>query len=292
MKRFKFFIGIDVSKNKLDVAVYHENNFKAHSVIRNSPDVIKEWIIELKKHAGFTVAKSIFGMEHTGLYANHLLNYLKSKKANVVVENTLQIRNSLGNLRGKDDRIDAIRIAQYLYRSREHLKFYISRRTVVEQLAHLATLRNRLLVMQKALTTPLGEGAKFWDKATFQSINSLCTDSSKTVKNDIVKLDERIKHVINSDLKIKRFHELITSVPGVGTTTAIQIIIYTNEFQSIKEGKKFACFAGVAPFKKSSGMIEGKAKISNMANRKVKSLLHLCALAAVRSDDLPDRYTS
>ena len=88
--------------------------------------------------------------------------------------------------------------------------------------------------------------------------------------------------MINQDPELKRLFGLITSVNGVGKVTATQIILTTNEFKDIKEAKKFACYAGVAPFIKESGMHKGKARVSHMANKKLKTLLHLAAMVAIQ----------
>jgi transposase len=78
---------------------------------------------------------------------------------------------------------------------------------------------------------------------------------------------------------------MITSVPGVGLVTATEVIVSTNEFKDIREAKKYACYSGIAPFGYSSGTsIKGKAKVSKMANKHVKKLLQLAAMAAANHD--------
>lgn len=67
----------------------------------------------------------------------------------------------------------------------------------------------------------------------------------------------------------------------IGTITATQLLIATNEFKDINDRKKFACYAGVAPFTKESGLFKGKASVSHFANKKIKTLLHLSALVAI-----------
>nr|WP_242689215.1 IS110 family transposase [Pedobacter sp. SYSU D00535] len=97
--------------------------------------------------------------------------------------------------------------------------------------------------------------------------------------------------MIQSDPQLRRLFDLVTSVPGVGKITATQVIICTNEFKNIDTAKKFACYSGVAPFKKESGMYKGKTMVSNMANKKVKMLLHLSALVAIRyNQEIKDYY--
>ena len=100
-KSFKYFIGIDVSKNELDYAVLCKSELLFHKEDKNSPEAILAFVLELKSIPGFTMANSIFCMENTGIYCNHLLKHLTIFKANIVVGNPLQIRNSSGIIRGK-----------------------------------------------------------------------------------------------------------------------------------------------------------------------------------------------
>jgi transposase len=121
---FEFFIGIDVSKNELDFAVQQGNCFLFHREIANEPGAINVFLKELGKLPGFKLNKALFCMEHTGIYNNHSLTCLYKKKAQICLEAATQIRNSLGNIRGKNDKIDAIRIAGYAYKEREALRLW------------------------------------------------------------------------------------------------------------------------------------------------------------------------
>lgn len=67
--------------------------------------------------------------------------------------------------------------------------------------------------------------------------------------------------------------------------TAIYLIIATKGFKAFTSSRKFACYAGVAPFEYSSGSsVRGRTKVSNMADKKMKSLLQMCALSAIKYD--------
>ena len=63
----------------------------------------------------------------------------------------------------------------------------------------------------------------------------------------------------------------------------MNVIIATGEFTRITDTKKFACYAGVAPFEHTSGSsIRGKTRVSKMANMAMKKLLHLAAISAIQ----------
>ena len=72
--------------------------------------------------------------------------------------------------------------------------------------------------------------------------------------------------------------------------SATQIIITTNEFKDIKDPKKFACYAGLAPFVKESGLMKGKARVSHLANKKMKTLFHMSALVAINHNPDMKKY--
>jgi transposase len=141
-------------------------------------------------------------------------------------------------------------------------------------LAHLSTLRSRLIKIQKAMKLPLKEQKGFFTSSLYDQHSELCEESLQSIKNDIGKIEKYILKTVNIDEQIKRLYGIITSVSGVGPVTALQIIITTNEFKDISDPRKFASYAGVAPFRKESGNTIKKARVSSMANKKIKSLLH------------------
>lgn len=279
---FEFFIGIDVSKNELDFAILQGNCFLFHREVANEPVAVNAFLKELLKVPGFRLTKALFCMEHTGIYNNHLLSCLYNKKANICLEAATQIRNSLGNIRGKNDRVDAIRIAGYAYDKQHKLRLWQPKREVVQELAHLSATRLRLITVKKQLKVPLKEHATFSTKRAGRQNLQICSHSLKAIDTDIARADKAIEQLIANDEELARIFKLVTSVSGVGKVTAVQVIVATNEFKDINNPKKFACYSGVAPFTDDSGKITKKARVSHMANKKVKTLLHLSAIVAIQ----------
>ncbi|MDQ1142923.1 IS110 family transposase [Pedobacter agri] len=161
MKRYKYFIGIDVSKLTLDFAIMNVEKLIYHKKIANEDTAIASMLVELKEINGFKLSNSVFGMEHTGIYSNKILSILKRKKANIVYENPTHIKNSLGNLRGKNDKLDSIRIATYLKKLKDDLRLWQGKRKIIQELASLVALRDRLARTKRALKTPLKEDLLF-----------------------------------------------------------------------------------------------------------------------------------
>lgn len=288
---FTYFIGVDVSKNKLDFAVFKAKDFVFHKVIVNQKDDIHLFMKELKKMEGFSLNCALFCMEHTGIYNNPLLAYLHKKKGNICLEAATQIKNSMGNIRGKNDKIDAKRIGEYAYKNREEIKLWTPKREIIEKLARLTVLRDRLLGVKKQLRVPIEEQENFVSKSVSNIEKKICQRTLNSVESDLEKVDKKIEEIIRSDERLSHLFSIITSVQAIGTQTALQIIIRTNEFKSIRDAKKFACYSGVVPFAKESGIFKGKARVSFMANKKMKTLLHMAALSAITyNTDLKKYY--
>jgi len=74
-------------------------------------------------------------------------------------------------------------------------------------------------------------------------------------------------------------------VVGIGFATAVHFIISTENFTRFSDVRKMICYCGVAPFKHESGTsIRGRSKVSHLANKKLKTLLTMAAIFAVRFD--------
>jgi transposase len=288
---FTYFIGIDVSKNELDFAVMNGKTLLFHREIANTEQAITVFIKELAKLPAFSWASAVFCMEHTGIYNNHLLAYLYKRKANIFLESAIQIKRSSGNIRGKNDKVDAIRIAAYAYLQRDKVRLWAPKREVIQQLANLAATRSRLIEAKKMLKTPLQEQDGFSTKKVTRTSAAVCNHTLKAIDADLDRADREIDKLIAGDPELKRLFGLVTSVSGIGKTTATQIIITTNEFKDINNPKQYACYAGVAPFVEESGIFRGKGRISHMANKKVKTLLHMSAIVAIQhNQDLKQYY--
>jgi len=282
-KTYRYFVGTDVSKYKLDFAVRQGKLLVFHREIPNEAGAIAAFIAGLKSLPGFRVGNAVFCMEFTGIYCHPLLAGLKRVKANIVCVGSEHIRQSIGKVRGKNDKIDAMRIAEYAYTQRDSLRMFVPKRTVLARLGVLSALRARLIGLQTALRIPLKEQRDFFKKGMSREETRLCARSAAALKLDIREVEERIAGTIRSDERLARLMAVMTSVTAVGPVTALAILLATNEFRNIRDPRKFACYAGVAPFKHESGQVSARGRVSHFANKKMKSLLHTCALTARRA---------
>lgn len=278
---YKHFIGIDVSKKWLDFTVLEVNQKFLYKRVENSLAAIKKFFKQLSNQQDNFLAETLICMEHTGIYNAYLLSYLTALNANICLESGLQIKQSSGLKRGKNDKIDSMRIATYAYKNREEIKLWKPRRAMLDSLKNLITLRNRLITVLKQLQVPLKEAKGFLSKEDQRKLANCSRASINAVKTDLAKLDKEIKLLIEADPELNRLYTLITSVTGIGPVTAAEILVTTNEFKAIDCAKKYACYSGVAPFEHQSGSsIRGKTRVSSMGNKQVKKLLHMAALSA------------
>lgn len=91
--------------------------------------------------------------------------------------------------------------------------------------------------------------------------------------------------IIALDEKLSLIYKLIISIPGIGMYTAIYLLISTKGFEAFENWRQLACYAGVAPFPYQSGTsIRGQNKVHPLADKKLKALLNMCAICAIRHD--------
>ena len=278
-----YFLGVDISKKTFQTALTQDGMNMYTVEVCNNAGSIHAFMVELKKKFSFSFSQLTVCMEHTGIYCYPLLDWLVKNNVNVCVEPALQIKQSQGMTRGKSDRIDAGRIAQYACKNYKQLRFWKPQRPVVQKLKALLTLRERLVKTKVQLEVPIHESHEFVEEHIRKAIVRNCRQTLKALQKDIEKTECDIDGLISQDGQVQLQVQLATSVPGVGRLTALNVIIATAEFTRITDPRKFACYAGVAPFEHSSGSsLRGKTRVSKMANMTLKKLLHLAAMSAIQ----------
>jgi transposase len=125
--KIKYFIGIDVSKHTLDFAVIEHQQPVLTATIANEPLAIKALLKTCKALPTFSNKKALYCWESTGVYGNHLLQYLQQAKAMIVIENPLHIKLTMGLVRDKTDQKDAHRIALFAKRHQHELRAWQAR---------------------------------------------------------------------------------------------------------------------------------------------------------------------
>ena len=150
--------------------------------------------------------------------------------------------------RGKTDSIDAqpVRrcgIAEYAYRFRDQMRLWQPPRPVLQKLAALSALRQRLLSVRQQLQQPIREQQGFVSAALHKQLTKNCQASLNAIEADLAIAERQIEELIQQDERLKQLFEWITSVPGVGPATATEVLVATDEFKTINDPKKLAASA-------------------------------------------------
>jgi len=278
----RYFVGIDVSKLTLDVCVVLNAKVLKQQTLSNQPKTIEGFVKQICRSNKITPKDILICMEHTGIYNSHLLEYASRMSIAVCLEHPMQIKNSMGLQRTKSDKVDAQRIALYAYKHRETLRLWQPAREVVMRLKDLMGLRRRLLNALNQLKVPAKEMKGFKNKNSVKHLTAFCQHSIKTLQKELTGINKAIKALIKEDAYLNKLFSQVTSIDGVGIITAVEVIITTNEFKNINSAKKFACYAGIAPFEQTSGTsLRVRNRVSHFANKNVKQLLHMAALSAI-----------
>ena len=285
MKKFDYYIGIDVSKLTLDVTILYECEDVTktdYCKIKNDEREIAKLV--KKKFGNHLPEQLLFCFEDTGIYSLPLAYYLSANKIPYWHVPSMEIKRSKGITRGKNDKIDSKDIADYAYSKKHKFRQSTLPSTSIQQLRLLFTEREKLLKSLLAFKKT-SEHKDFVSKDVFNAVAMINRKLVKQLNNALKPIEQKMLAVITSEERLNQQYKLITSIPGIGMQTAIYLIITTRGFERFDNWRQLACYAGVAPFPYQSGIsILGRNKVHHFADKKLKSLLNMCALVAIRHD--------
>ena len=286
MKKMTYFIGVDISKSTLDVAIIDHDSPNAflHSIFSNSKTGITSLLAWVRKNTTKNKDEVIFCMEHTGVYGLPLCSTLTEKSISYSLVPALEIQRSIGIQRGKSDKADSKAIAKYAYLRRDNIRITTMPDKAILKLRYILSQRDRV-IKAKVMFENSKEIERFCDS----NASKILEKENKTIiaflKKRIEHFDKLVEQIIVDNPLMANQYKLITSIPGVGLQIAANIIAYTQAFCLFDCPRKFACYSGVAPFPYQSGSsIKGRTRVSHLANKKMKSILSLGALTAIRND--------
>lgn len=264
--------GVDVSKNHLDLYGINQDGLVIQKRIKNNLEAIESFLLSIEKDA-------IVCAEFTGVYTDLLAFCCHHFSTEIALINGYTLRHSMGNEKGKSDRIDAIRIWEYANRFTDKLTFFEPEDQVITELKELYNLRNQLVKQRRMLLTANTSkkqsvaGSIYAHQATQCIINQI-TDQISNLEKEIIKV------IANSHLSTNM--ELITSINGVGKITAIELLIATGNFKKLPSSRKAASYAGVCPYPNESGNKIYKSKVHPRSDRKLKSILYMASISVCR----------
>jgi transposase len=279
MSTFGNAIGIDVSKLTLDVQDHqHEKSLKVANAKTGFKELL-QWIKQRNKLQDVVVC-----FEHTGIYSLALAEFLSQQQISFCIVAGLEIKRSLGLTRGKSDQKDAKAIARYAYLRREELKPTQLPSAQLLELKNLLSLREKMVRNRKGYQNSLKE---LKETLKVSKSNLLYQAQQKLIEEltaQIKRIEHKIKQVMAQDEQLNKLFKLVTSVKGVGLILGTSFLVYTNGFTAFANWRKFACYAGIAPFEYQSGTsIKAPKRVSHLAQKHLKGLLSNAACVCIQS---------
>ncbi len=296
-------IGIDFSKETFDATVLDLTKSNGvlpagiqglHEKFANNKRGFRQLLSWLKKSTRQKPSEDwMFCGEHTGKYSLGLCEFLHGMQLHMWIESPLRIKRSMGIVRGKNDNLDSLRIAEYACRYQDKAIKYQPVSESVAQLKELFLARNKFVEQRKAISvrndicTEFGKGSHA-DKFVSKLTSSLIEHYDEC----IAKIEEEMRILIDSDEEILETYECITSIKGISLINASAFIAYTNNFKEFgADPRRIATYWGVAVFAQDSGTsVHHQAKTSPMCSKLLKSLISEAAMAAKRYNPELRRY--
>lgn len=274
----KTFIGVDISKSTVDICVLNGEKNSFHC-IDNEPKVLKQFFGKFKQR---DVA---VGMEHTGRYNYFLLDILPQLNLPAYVISPLHVKRSMGLVRGKNDKVDSRRIALFLAKNHMDLKEWKPQTKTLQKIRHLNTERRHRVKLRAGLLAQSAD-KHFIKSVGDKQLQKMNKELMEVLDKQIKAIEEKILDLIKEDEPLNGHYKRIQGIPGVGKVLAMNMLIKTNGFTDIATARQMACYAGVAPFEHRSGSsVRYRTKVSPMADRELKKLLHLAAMSAIRLEN-------
>ena len=197
----------------------------------------------------------------------------------------VEVKRSKGIARGKDDKTDSKDIAFYACTNTHKLRPSAMPARSIQQLKLLFAEREKVLKAQ-SIFARTAENKEFVSKEVFDTVEALNRSITNQLNKSLTEIEAKMLDIIASKEQLWQQYKLVTSIPGIGTQTAIYLLIATKGFEVFENWRQLACYAGVAPFPYQSGTsIKGRTKVHPLADKKLKSLLNMCAMVAVRHDN-------
>lgn len=287
MQRKEIFVGIDVSKETLDVAI---RNTKAHIRIANGSEGFKE-LLSWFKSIGIDISMCWFVFEHTGGYEYRLVQFCASKNITFTRVPGLEIKKSMGIQRGKNDKIDAKRIAEYGYEKKEKIQPSAPVSPLILRIRQLLTQRDGFIKDRVANENRKSELLAMMDFKKHDSLIKNYEQAIAFAQKMIEKTETELNEIIATDEGLNTTFKLITSIPGIGPVNAWITIAYTENFKLFSDARKYGAYCGVVPFDYTSGKsIKKKSRVNHLANKEIKAKLDQAARASISHDPEMQAY--
>jgi transposase len=270
-------VGIDVSKSKLDVAVLDVRGKVKQHVFSNNAAGHAALVGWLRERAGTALADLRVCMEATGPYSEAAASALADAAISVSVVNPARIKAFAQSelARNKTDRADAALLARFGQAMQPEV--WVPPSPAVRELRALVDRLQALKDMQQQEANRL--------EAAMNQAGMRASIESHLVwlRTSIAQLEGQIDDHIDQHPALREDVKLITSIPGVGNPTAAKVLAYLGDVRRFSNGKALAAFIGVTPRLKLSGSsVRGRSMISRSGHAGTRQCLYMPAMVALK----------
>jgi transposase len=258
------YVGIDVAKDRLDVAVLGERQEKQ---VDNTQKGINELVAWMQK-----LEPELVVVEATGGYQRGVVEGLFQAGLAVAVVNPMRVRQFARacGLLAKTDKLDAFVLAEFGQRVQP--RRYEGKSEAEKQLSALLVRRKQVEEMLKAEQNRL--------RTISPSLRGSVERMIAHLKEEKKRLDEQIRDLLKEQKAWQKQTEILSSAPGVGPVTTATLLADLPELGKM-DRKKIAALVGVAPMNYDSGRKRGYRKTKG-GRTDVRSVLYMSTLVATR----------
>ena len=277
-------VGIDVAKSKLDVALLDERSKIKNHVFTNDAKGHAALIAWLRERTGAGTGICVC-MEATGPYGEAAATALADAGFVVSVVNPARIKGFAQSelVRNKTDRADAALLARFGQTMRPEP--WVAPPLEVRELRALVERLQSLKEMHQQEANRLEAAMNQAGMRT--SIES----HMQWLQVSIKELERQIDDHIDRHPGLRDDVKLITSIPGLGNTTAAKVLAYLGDVRRFKNGKALAAFVGVTPRLKLSGSsVRGRSVISRSGHAGLRHCLYMPAMVALKHNPLVSAF--
>ena len=264
-------IGIDISKEKFDVAYIEVEKMKTRTYSYTASDIKK--FISLQDEEAHCV------MESTGIYHLRLAHALYASGIPVSVVNPLSVKRFIQSKmhRTKTDKSDAMMLVEYGRIMEPALwKPDADHYTQAQQLLNIQTqlIKNRTSVTNQMEAISLSVNQSRTGLVLLEKQLAFIETQLKQIDRELEELMDRYDDEDVSNLQ---------SIPGIGRKTAIALTVYTKGMTNFDNYRKVASYFGISPrIVQSGSSIKGRGKICKMGMGHMRMLLYMCARSAIK----------
>lgn len=289
----RFWIGIDVSKRKLDVTLLGmTGQLLAQRKISNDREALIKLAAQWCDDHRFERQEVLVCIEPTGHYSYKVLFALMELGLPTWQAHPLDIKKSIGSTRGKSDKLDAYRIAQYAFRFNDRARLITQDYIHTLKLKQLINRRESLVKRKKVHQNNLKELNTYLEPSFREECDRIDQEQLALLSAQLKQVEQLIKKMIAADEKWNAQNELLLTIDGVGPVVAAHLISITDGFTRFKTARELACHAGFAPFPYTSGSsIRGRSRVSKQSHKGLKTVVHMGAKSVIqRKCDLQEYY--